>query len=120
MAKRTHALMPRYSVASRCAKPLRSYFEKDAQQRRALDNSSTLYFADGANLYTLSTTTGGSNANWKHGSPGDGAMLLKGGFLYGGQNTSGLFVDTLDNTTGSATIGPSVTGTSSAFFCTGS
>ncbi len=36
-------------------------------------------------------------------------MLLEGGSLYGGRNTSGLFVDTLDTTTGAATIGPSVT-----------
>jgi PEP-CTERM motif len=79
-------------------------------------NSSTLYFADGVNLYTLNTTTGAATLVGSMGGPEMGAMLVEGGFLYGGQNTSGLFVDTLNTTTGLATIGPSVTGTSSSFF----
>ena len=79
-------------------------------------NSSTLYFADGVNLYTLSTTTGAATLVGNMGGPEIGAMLQEGGFLYGGQNTGGLFVDTLNTTTGAATTGPSVTGTSSTFF----
>jgi hypothetical protein len=79
-------------------------------------NSSTLYFADGVNLYTLNTTTGAATLVGNMGGPEMGAMVLEGGFLYGGSNLPSLGVDTLDTTTGAATIGPSVTGTSSAFF----
>jgi len=79
-------------------------------------NSSTLYFADGVNLYTLNTTTGAATLVGNMGGPEIGAMVLEGGFLYGGANLPGLSVDTLDTTTGAATTGPSVTGTSSAFF----
>jgi hypothetical protein len=79
-------------------------------------NSSTLYFANGANLYTLNTTTGAPTLIGNMGGPQQGAMLLEGGVLYGGEDSPGLRVDTLNPTTGAATSGPNVTGTSSAFF----
>jgi hypothetical protein len=46
----------------------------------------------------------------------EGAMLLEGGVLYGGDDSPGGTVDTLNMTTGAATVGPIVSGTSSAFF----
>jgi hypothetical protein len=79
-------------------------------------NSSTLYFADGVNLYTLNTTTGAATLIGNMSGPEMGAMVLEGGFLYGGANLPSLSVYTLNTTTGAATTGPSVTGTSSSFF----
>jgi hypothetical protein len=79
-------------------------------------NSSTLYFANGANLYTLNTTTGAATLIGNMGGPEEGALLLEGGNLYGGENLPALAVDTLNTTTRAATVGPSLTGTSSSFF----
>jgi hypothetical protein len=79
-------------------------------------NSSTLYFSDGPNLYTLNTTTGAATLVGNMGGPQIGAMLLEGGILYGGEDLPGLQVDTLNPTTGVATTGPNVTGTSSPIF----
>lgn len=79
-------------------------------------NSSTLYFADGPNLYTLNTSTGAATLIGGMGGPEQGAMLQEAGILYGGENLPGFAVDTLDPTTGVATVGPSVTGTTSSFF----
>jgi hypothetical protein len=79
-------------------------------------NSSTLYFADGTNLYTLNTTTGAATLVGGMGGPEEGAMVEEGGILYGGETLPSLAVDTLSITTGAATVGPSVTGTSSSFF----
>ena len=79
-------------------------------------NSSTLYFADGVNLYTLSPTTGAATLIGNMGGPEMGAMVLEGGFLYGGENLPGYSVDTLNTSTGAATTGPGVTGVSSSFF----
>jgi PEP-CTERM motif-containing protein len=79
-------------------------------------NSNTLYFATGADLYTLSTTTGAATLVGSMGGPEMGAMLQESGILYGGENTPGFSVDTLNPTTGAATTGPAVTGTSSSFF----
>jgi hypothetical protein len=79
-------------------------------------NSSILYFADGANLYILNTATGAATLVGGMGGPEQGAMLEEGGILYGGENTPGFSVDTLNVTTGNATVGPSVTGTTSSFF----
>ena len=84
--------------------------------RSLFTNSSTLYFADGVNFYTLNTSTGAATLVGNMGGPEMGAMVLEGGFLYGGANLPSLAVDTLNTTTGSATGGPSVTGTSSSFF----
>jgi PEP-CTERM motif len=79
-------------------------------------NSSILYFANGAYLYTLNTTTGAATLIGNMGGPEEGAMLLEGGILYGGENLPVLAVDTLSIATGAATVGPSLTGTSSPFF----
>jgi PEP-CTERM motif len=79
-------------------------------------NSSTLYFANGYNLYTLSTSTGAATLLGYMGGQQVGAILQEGGFLYAGENYPGFSVDTLDTTTGVATTGPSVTGTSSYFY----
>jgi hypothetical protein len=79
-------------------------------------NSSTLYFANGTNLYTISTTTGAATLVGSMGSVEEGAMLFEGGILYGGDDSPGGTVDTFNLTTGAATVGPSVSGTSSAFF----
>jgi hypothetical protein len=79
-------------------------------------NSSSLYFSNGTNLYTISTTTGAATLVGSMGSVEEGAMLLEGGILYGGDDSPGGTVDTLNVTTGAATVGPSVSGTSSAFF----
>ncbi len=79
-------------------------------------NSSTLYFANGTDLYTISTTTGAATLVGSLGSEEEGALLLEGGVLYGGDDSPGGTVDTINTTTGAATVGPSVTGTSSAFF----
>lgn len=79
-------------------------------------NSSTLYFADGADLYTLNTTTGAATLVGPMGGPEEGAMLLEGGILYGGEDTPTLAVDMLNITTGAATVGPGLTGTSSSFY----
>jgi hypothetical protein len=79
-------------------------------------NAGTLYFADGASLYTLNTTTGAATLVGNMGGPEMGAMLLENGTLFGGEDSPGLRVDSLNITTGAATIGPSVTGGASAFF----
>ena len=43
-------------------------------------------------------------------------MLFEGGILYGGENSPGFSVDTLNIVTGAATVGPGVTGSYSSFF----
>jgi PEP-CTERM motif-containing protein len=79
-------------------------------------NSSTLFFADGANLYTLNTSTGAATLLGNMGGPEEGAMVWEGGLLYGGENLPGYSVDTLNTSTGLATVGPPVTGENSFFF----
>ena len=79
-------------------------------------NSPTLYFADGANLYTLDTGTGAPALVGGMGGPQMGALLLEGGVVYGGENSPALAVATLNPTTGAATTGPAVTGTTGAFY----
>lgn len=79
-------------------------------------NSPTLYFASGSDLYELNTTTGAGTLIGSMGSPEEGALLEEDGILYGGENSPGYSVDTLNPTTGVATPGPSITGETSAFF----
>jgi hypothetical protein len=80
-------------------------------------NSNSLYFADGLDLYTLNTTTGTATLV---GALGDsieiGPLVQENGVLYGGQETPGLFVDSVNPTTGAATTGPGLTGTTGTFF----
>ena len=79
-------------------------------------NASALYFANGANLYTLDTATGAPTLIGNMGGPQIGAMLMENGILYGGQETPGLRVDTLDPTTGLATAGPGLIGSTNPFY----
>ena len=70
-----------------------------------------MYFAEGNNLYTLSTSTGAATLI---GTLGDsiqlGVLLQENGTLYGGELVPSLSVDTVDPTTGAATTGPHITG----------
>jgi len=84
--------------------------------RQLSDNASTLYYADGVNLYTLNTSTGAATLVGNMGGQELGAMVEIGGILYGGQNTGGLAVDTVNTTTGLATPIAGVTGTTAAFY----
>ena len=80
-------------------------------------NSNSLYFADGSDLYTLNTTTGAATLIGPFGGSIEiGALVQEGGFLYGGEETPSRLVDTLDTTTGAATTGPGLTGTTGTFF----
>jgi len=78
--------------------------------------ASILYFTDATNLYILNTTTGAATLVGNMGGAQIGAMVFEGGILYGGQNSPGLQVDTLDPVTGAATSGPGVTGTGNTFW----
>lgn len=74
--------------------------------RSLSDNSSTLYFANGLDLYTLNTSTGASTLVGAFGdSIGMAAMLMEGGILYGADYTNNT-VDTINVSTGVATVGP--------------
>lgn len=84
---------------------------------RSLSNSgSALYFADGTNIYTLNTTTGAATLVGNTGGPGMGAMLFLNGTLYGGADSPDIRVDTLNPSTGAATSGPAVSGTTGQFY----
>jgi hypothetical protein len=79
---------------------------------RALStNASSLYFADGGSLYTLNTSTGLPTLIGPSGASLT-ALLQENGTLYGASEAfaPSLSVDTVDPTTGAATIGPDVTG----------
>jgi hypothetical protein len=74
-------------------------------------NSSTLYFSNGADLYTLSTSTGAATLVGPTGGPEMGALVFEDGTLYGGQETGTLSIATLSTSTGAATTGSAFTGT---------
>ncbi len=82
-------------------------------------NSSTLYYTQGTdfNFYTLNTSTGAATLV---GSLGDslemGAMIFEDGILYAAENSPASNIDTINPATGSATIGPAVTGAPSVIF----
>ncbi len=84
-------------------------------------NANSLYLAAGNDLYTLDTTTGAATLI---GSLGVGppatqltALLQENGTLYGASEAfaPSLSVDTVDPSTGAATIGPAVTGAGVTF-----
>jgi hypothetical protein len=77
------------------------------------NNDSSLYFANGNNLYTLNTTTGAATliGSGLGNSIQLGVLLQENGTLYGGAWAPGQAVDTVDPGTGAATIGPDLTGT---------
>lgn len=67
-------------------------------------NSSTLYFSQGANLYTIDTTTAVATLVGSTGGAQIGAMLWDGRTLYGGDDeNSSAQLDTLDTIFGTAT-----------------
>jgi hypothetical protein len=79
-------------------------------------NSSTLYLTNGGSLYTIDTGTGTAHLVGALGTTNQvGAMVFLNGTLYGGDwvNHS---IDTIDTTTGHATVGPTETGTSDTFW----
>ncbi len=79
-------------------------------------NSSTLYFADGADLYTLNTSTGAATLVGPFGSSAEmGVLLTEDGTLWGGDETN-YTVDTINPTTGAATVGPAPSSSFSGFF----
>jgi hypothetical protein len=79
-------------------------------------NSSMLYFANGTTLYTINTTTAVVSRIGPTGGPEEGALLFEDGNLYGGENEPGYAVDTLNVSTGTATVGSSVSGIDNSFF----
>jgi hypothetical protein len=84
------------------------------------DNSGTLYDAAGPDLYTLNTTTGAATLVGPIGGSGPsaylGALITEGSTLYAGQDDPSAFVDTVDTTTGEASVGPALTGVSGKFW----
>jgi uncharacterized repeat protein (TIGR03803 family) len=78
--------------------------------------SSTLYLTAGADLYTLNTTTGAAHLVGAMGGPQVGALVVQGGVLYGGEDLPNVEVDTINRSTGAATTGPALSGTSATFF----
>jgi hypothetical protein len=82
-------------------------------------NSSTLYYTQGADndFYTLNTSTGAATLV---GSLGDslemGAMIFEDGTLYAAEDSPASNIDTINPLTGSATIGPAVTGAPNVIF----
>jgi len=77
-------------------------------------NSNTLFFALGTNLYTLNTSNGTPTLVGPTGGDQFGGLVTEGSVLYGGAfNTRA--VDTLNTTTGTATAGSGLTGTTSDF-----
>jgi hypothetical protein len=79
-------------------------------------NSNTLYFANGPDLYTLNRNTGAPTLVGNMGGPQIGALLEEAGQLFGGTDLPTLKVATLNTTTGLATIGPALSGSSSPFY----
>ena len=74
---------------------------------RGLSNGSDqLLFSDGPNLYSLNTSTGAASLIGALGGSAElGVLLSEGGLLYGGDDVN-LTVDTINPSTGSATVGP--------------
>lgn len=84
---------------------------------RALSNNAgTLYFTSAANLYTLDTSTGAATLVGSTSGAQIGALLYENGTLYGGDNTGAGIVDTVNTTTGAATTGPGLVGTTGQFY----
>jgi hypothetical protein len=83
-------------------------------------NSNTLYLTDftdfngdfNEQLFTINTSTGAATSLGNTGGPRPGALIMEGSTLYGGENFPTYEIDTLNTTTGAATAGAAVTGTS--------
>jgi hypothetical protein len=85
-------------------------------------NANSLYFADGNSFYTLNTSTGAATLVGLLGGtfPGETqltGLLQENGTLYGASEvfSPSLSLDTVDPTTGAATIGPDITGAGVTF-----
>ena len=66
-------------------------------------NSGTLYYGNGADLYTLNTSTGAGTLVGAFGSGAEiGALVTVGGILYGGDQGNAT-IDTINTSTGAAT-----------------
>src|SRR5579863_4983399 len=69
-------------------------------------NSGTLYYGNGADLYTLNTSTGAGTLVGPFGNGAQiGALVTVGGVLYGGDEGNAS-IDTINTSTGAATILP--------------
>ena len=79
-------------------------------------NSSTLYLTDGVQFYRVNTTTGQATLIGGTGGLSIGALVLTGGILYGGVDLPATAVATINPNTGSAIVGPPLTGTLGTFF----
>ena len=81
-------------------------------------NSSTLYLEGEGNLYTVNTSTGAASlvGPLSGGTTTLGGMVLESGTLYGGQIQPSHNVDSVNQSTGAATQGPAITGTSADVF----
>jgi hypothetical protein len=76
--------------------------------------SSTLYMADGSNLYSLNTSNGSSTLAGPFVNESFfGSLVVSNGVLYGSDDSLGT-VDVISPTTGSATVGPALTGVTGA------
>jgi hypothetical protein len=73
-------------------------------------DSSTLYFAEGTNLYTIDTTTGAATLVGPTGGKQFGGLVTETSTLYGGEYNPAFEVDTLNTTSGTATAGPALSG----------
>jgi hypothetical protein len=74
-------------------------------------NSSTLYFGDGANLYSIDLTDGAATLIGPYGGSAEmGSLLSIGSTLYGADDVNNQ-IDTIDASTGAATAGNSSGGT---------
>jgi hypothetical protein len=70
-------------------------------------NSSTLYFGNGADLYSLNLTTGAASLIGAYGNGAQmGSLVTVGGTLYGADDV-GDKINTIDTSTGAATAGSS-------------
>jgi hypothetical protein len=80
-------------------------------------NSATLYLSLCANLYTINTTTGAGTLVGPTGGPQMGGLVWDGtSVLYGGQTNGCSCIDMIDTGTGTATVGPAITGTTDLVF----
>jgi hypothetical protein len=82
-------------------------------------NSGTLYYTQGADFdfYTLNTSTGAATLVGSLGASLEmGALILEDGTLYAAEDSPLSNIDTINPATGSATIGPAVTGAPSVIF----
>jgi hypothetical protein len=75
------------------------------------NNAGALYLSDATGLYQVNTSTGAASLIGSMGANVQmGALVYENGVLWGGQNTDGLSIATLNTTTGAATAVSTVSG----------